>query len=156
MLAAAHRSARRPRSLPAAPARAPSRGLSQPPAPLTRVPALPSGVGRPGRAVFVAGSGLVPVTRKAGADLATMGAAAIRAALADAGVAAPRVGALYVGNMMSGILSSQQQARVPPGQAHAGRHAAQQRHQDPAKVVVGEGGRRRGRGGCARGKRSRG
>jgi acetyl-CoA C-acetyltransferase len=38
-----------------------------------------------------------------------MGAAAVRAALDDAGVSAADVGALYVGNMLSGILANQQQ-----------------------------------------------
>jgi len=36
-------------------------------------------------------------------------AAAVKAALADAGVEPERVGALYVGNMMSGLLANQQQ-----------------------------------------------
>ena len=62
---------------------------------------------RLGRAVYVAGSGLVPVTRQQPTTtLDGMGAAAVRAALADAG--APKPTALFVGNMMSGMLSWQQ------------------------------------------------
>ena len=73
------------------------------------VPPLPRGAQRPRSPVFLAGSGLAPVTRKQpGVSLAGMGGAAVRAALADAGVDAADVGALYVGNMLSGMLSSQQ------------------------------------------------
>jgi len=102
------------------------------------VPALPRGMQRPRGAapVFVAGSGFVPVTRKRpDVSLAGMGGAAVRAALADAGLgagdeaasssssssssssggsgavgraSAERVGALFVGNMLSGMLSNQQ------------------------------------------------
>lgn len=85
----------------------------------TEVPALPRHVQRLRTPVYVAGSGFVPVTRKQpGATLAAMGGAAVRAALADAGLggadgggagdAARTVGALYVGNMLSGMLSQQQ------------------------------------------------
>ena len=52
--------------------------------------------------------GMVPITRNKGATLKEMGAAAISEAMADAGVDPKRVGALYVGNMMSGMLSDQQ------------------------------------------------
>jgi acetyl-CoA C-acetyltransferase len=75
------------------------------------VPALPRGVQRPRAPVYLAGSGLAPVTRKrADTSLAGMGGAAVRAALADAGLAGADgyVGALYVGNMLSGMLSQQQ------------------------------------------------
>ena len=58
--------------------------------------------------VYLAGSGFVPVTRKAGATLADMGGRAISAALRDAGISASIPGALYVGNMLSGMLSDQQ------------------------------------------------
>jgi len=51
---------------------------------------------------------MVPITRNKGATLKEMGAAAITAAMADAGVDPKRVGAVYVGNMMSGMLSDQQ------------------------------------------------
>lgn len=58
--------------------------------------------------MFVAGSGMVHVTRKQGATLADMGGRAIAAALRDAGLNPSVPGALYVGNMLSGILSDQQ------------------------------------------------
>lgn len=58
--------------------------------------------------VYIAGQGMVPITRNKGATLKEMGAAAITAAMADAGVDPKRVGAVYVGNMMSGMLSDQQ------------------------------------------------
>ena len=59
------------------------------------------------REVYIAGVGQVPVTRRTETLGRHLGAAAIRAALADADCERP--GALYVGNMMSGILSDQQQ-----------------------------------------------
>lgn len=58
--------------------------------------------------VFVAGRALLPVTRNAPTSLATLGATAIHAALRDAGMSASEPSALYVGNMMSGMLSKQQ------------------------------------------------
>jgi acetyl-CoA C-acetyltransferase len=58
--------------------------------------------------VYVGGQGMVPITRNQGASLKEMGATAINAAIQDAGVDPKNVGALYVGNMMSGMLSDQQ------------------------------------------------
>jgi acetyl-CoA C-acetyltransferase len=58
--------------------------------------------------VYVAGQGFVNVTRKKDHGLAAMGGQAIKAAMADAGVDASVPQALYVGNMLSGMLSSQQ------------------------------------------------
>jgi acetyl-CoA C-acetyltransferase len=70
----------------------------------------PAAVARavPRAAVYLAGSGIVKVTRKKGATLATMGGEAISAALADAGIDRKVPSALYVGNMLSGILCKQQ------------------------------------------------
>lgn len=61
-----------------------------------------------GQRVFIAGEGLVPVTRKRNVTLDGMGGAAIQAALQQAQLEPSAVGALFVGNMMSGMLSSQQ------------------------------------------------
>ena len=61
-----------------------------------------------GRRVYVAGAGLVPVTRKQNTTLDGAGGAAVRSALAQSGVDPLAVGALYVGNMMAGMLSKQQ------------------------------------------------
>jgi acetyl-CoA C-acetyltransferase len=72
------------------------------------IPKLPNGIGRPKLPVYIVGSGIVPVTRKKGATLAEMGGAAIRFALADAKLDANVPRALYVGNMLSGMLSKQQ------------------------------------------------
>lgn len=60
--------------------------------------------------VFVVGVGQVPVTRHGQMTERAMGAAAVRAALADAGSDA--VDALYVGNMTGGALSRQRQMGV--------------------------------------------
>ncbi len=63
-----------------------------------------------GKKVFVAGQGMVPITRKQSASLRTMGAQAIESAVTQAGLSVgdKSIGALYVGNMMSGMLSKQQ------------------------------------------------
>ncbi len=61
------------------------------------------------RDVFVIGAGQTPVTRSPEATLAALGSAAIHAALTDARVDADAITALFVGNMASGILSSQLQ-----------------------------------------------
>ena len=65
------------------------------------------------REVCILGVGQLPVERHSTASVREMGAASVRAALADAGMegrdGAEGPGALYVGNMMSGMLSSQQQ-----------------------------------------------
>lgn len=60
------------------------------------------------RQVFVAGQGRVAVTRKQDRSLEDMGAGAIRRSLRDAGMTPERPTGLYVGNMMSGMLSQQQ------------------------------------------------
>jgi acetyl-CoA C-acetyltransferase len=59
--------------------------------------------------VFIAGVGQTAVTKDAERRGRYLGAAAVEAALADAGVERERIGALYVGNMLSGILAQQQQ-----------------------------------------------
>jgi acetyl-CoA C-acetyltransferase len=61
------------------------------------------------RDVYIVGVGQTPVSKDARVRGRYLGAAAVGSALADAGVDAARVGALYVGNMMSGMLSRQQQ-----------------------------------------------
>src|ERR1051325_4960333 len=61
------------------------------------------------RNVQIVGVGQLPVNKEATVRGRYLGATAVGAALADAGVAADRVGALYVGNMMSGILANQSQ-----------------------------------------------
>lgn len=57
--------------------------------------------------VYIAAVGQVPVTKGGDTLGRQLGAAAIQAALAEAGGVVPT--ALYVGNMMSGLLSDQQQ-----------------------------------------------
>jgi len=61
------------------------------------------------RDVYIVGAGQTPVSRENGGLDRYRGTAAVTAALADAGIEAERVGALYVGNMMSGMLANQQQ-----------------------------------------------
>ncbi len=61
------------------------------------------------RDVFIAGVGQTPITKKAESRGRYLGAAAVKAALVDAGIEPERIGALYVGNMLSGILARQQQ-----------------------------------------------
>lgn len=61
------------------------------------------------RDVFIAGVGQTPVTKDFDGRGRYLGAAAVQAALADAGIASAAVGALFVGNMLSGILAHQQQ-----------------------------------------------
>ena len=58
--------------------------------------------------VYLIGIGQTPVTKKPVDTVANQGATAVSAALADAGMARSDVGALYVGNMLSGMLSNQQ------------------------------------------------
>jgi acetyl-CoA C-acetyltransferase len=59
--------------------------------------------------VFIAGVGQTPVTKDPQIRGRYLGAAAVKAALADAGIEPNQIGALYVGNMLSGILAQQQQ-----------------------------------------------
>jgi len=61
------------------------------------------------REVFIAGVGQTAVTKEREVRGRYLGAAAVQAALTDAGIAQADVGALYVGNMLSGILANQQQ-----------------------------------------------
>lgn len=61
------------------------------------------------RDVFIAGVGQTPITKDTQSRGRYLGAAAVKAAIADAGIAPERIGALYVGNMLSGILAQQQQ-----------------------------------------------
>ncbi len=61
------------------------------------------------RDVFIVGVGQTPVSKETDVGGRHRAAAAVKAALADAGVEPERVGALYVGNMMSGLLAKQQQ-----------------------------------------------
>eukprot|EP01060_Flectonema_neradi_P036245 TRINITY_DN6920_c0_g1_i1.p1 TRINITY_DN6920_c0_g1~~TRINITY_DN6920_c0_g1_i1.p1 ORF type:complete len:400 (+),score=73.41 TRINITY_DN6920_c0_g1_i1:51-1202(+) len=60
------------------------------------------------RGVYVMGSGLVKVTRGQGATLAAMGKEAVEKAVSDSGINNNDIQGLYVGNMMSGMLSQQQ------------------------------------------------
>jgi acetyl-CoA C-acetyltransferase len=59
--------------------------------------------------VFIAGVGQTPVTKDGQTRGRYLGAAAIDAALRDAGLEPQRVGALYAGNMLAGTLANQQQ-----------------------------------------------
>jgi acetyl-CoA C-acetyltransferase len=59
--------------------------------------------------VFIAGVGQTPITKDPRSRGRYLGAAAVKAALSDAGLEPSRIGALYVGNMLSGILAQQQQ-----------------------------------------------
>jgi acetyl-CoA C-acetyltransferase len=61
------------------------------------------------RDVFIAGVGQTPITKDPQARGRYLGATAVKAALAAAGIEPQRIGALYVGNMLSGILAKQQQ-----------------------------------------------
>jgi acetyl-CoA C-acetyltransferase len=61
------------------------------------------------RDVYIVGVGQTPVSKENGGSDRYRGTAAVTAALADAGLEPERVGALYVGNMMSGLLANQQQ-----------------------------------------------
>ncbi len=61
------------------------------------------------RDVYIVGVGQTPVNKEAPVRGRYLGAAAVTAALADAGVDPVRVGALYIGNMMSGMLGNQSQ-----------------------------------------------
>jgi acetyl-CoA C-acetyltransferase len=61
------------------------------------------------REVFVIGVGQVPVNNAPEAHVAQIGSQAVQLALADAGVTPDRIDALYVGNMLSGILGQQKQ-----------------------------------------------
>jgi acetyl-CoA C-acetyltransferase len=60
---------------------------------------------RPG--VFISGIGQIKVEKAADLSLREMGAKAIRSAMADAGI--EKADAVYVGNMLSGMISHQQQ-----------------------------------------------
>lgn len=61
------------------------------------------------RDVFIAGVGQTAVNKDPQSRGRYLGAAAVKEALADAGIDAQAVGALYVGNMLSGILAQQKQ-----------------------------------------------
>ena len=61
------------------------------------------------RDVYIVGVGQTPVSKETDGLGSIRGTVAVRAALADARVDPERVGALYVGNMMSGLLANQQQ-----------------------------------------------
>jgi len=61
------------------------------------------------RDVFIAGAGQTAVTKDTQTRGRYLGAAALGEAVRDAGLEPGRIGALYVGNMLSGILSHQQQ-----------------------------------------------
>jgi acetyl-CoA C-acetyltransferase len=61
------------------------------------------------RDVFVAGVGQTPITKDPNCRGRDLGAAAVKAALADANIEPARISALYVGNMLSGVLAQQQQ-----------------------------------------------
>ncbi|MFI5151496.1 MAG: thiolase C-terminal domain-containing protein [Bacteroidia bacterium] len=57
--------------------------------------------------IYIAGSGQLKVEKNTSLSIRQMGAEAIRLALADAGI--DKVDAIYLGNMLSGVLSNQQQ-----------------------------------------------
>jgi len=59
------------------------------------------------RNVFIAGVGQTPVSKQSSEGVRELGAAAVRAAIQNSRLDGPT--ALYVGNMLSGILSEQQQ-----------------------------------------------
>lgn len=59
--------------------------------------------------VYVVGVGQIPVNKEVPTSAQGLAAQAVKLAVADAGVDPARVDALYVGNMMSGTLSQQQQ-----------------------------------------------
>jgi len=59
------------------------------------------------RNVFIAGVGQTPVSKQSELDVRTLGAQAVRAAIRDSQLEDPT--ALFVGNMLSGMLSEQQQ-----------------------------------------------
>lgn len=61
-----------------------------------------------GRQVYIAGSGQVPVTRGKGIGLEQLGSTAVTAALENAKIDSSEPSGLFVGNMMSGMLSNQQ------------------------------------------------
>lgn len=61
------------------------------------------------RDVYLIGRGETPVTKQTGTRARHLAADAVRAAMADAGVDGTEVGMLVAGNMMSGILTNQQQ-----------------------------------------------
>ena len=58
------------------------------------------------RPIYILGVGQTPVSKETDLSIRQLAAAAVRAAMADAGV--ERVEALYLGNMLSGMLSQQQ------------------------------------------------
>ena len=64
------------------------------------------------RKVYIAGQGLVPVSKKQAFSLRMAGAKSISAALKDAGLEKSAIGALYAGNMLAGQLSHQQHIAV--------------------------------------------
>ncbi|HXC05525.1 MAG TPA: beta-ketoacyl synthase N-terminal-like domain-containing protein [Bacteroidia bacterium] len=57
--------------------------------------------------IYIAGTGQLKVEKNSSLSIRQMGAEAIRLALADAGI--EKVDAIYLGNMLSGVLSNQQQ-----------------------------------------------
>lgn len=61
------------------------------------------------RDVFIAGVGQTPITKDPESRGRYLGAAAVKEALADATMEPATIRALYVGNMLSGILAQQQQ-----------------------------------------------
>jgi acetyl-CoA C-acetyltransferase len=72
------------------------------------------------RNVFIAGVGQTPVSKQSTAQVRELGAAAVRSAIQNSRLEGPT--ALYVGNMLSGILSEQQQvaAHIAQGAGLAG------------------------------------
>jgi acetyl-CoA C-acetyltransferase len=76
------------------------------------------------RNVFIAGIGQTPVSKQSTEEVRELGARAVRTAIKHSSLEAPT--ALYVGNMLSGILSEQQQlgALIAHGAGFAGIEAA--------------------------------
>ena len=75
---------------------------------------------RPG--VYITGVGQIKVEKESTSSLREMGACAIKMAMADAGV--DKVDAVYVGNMLSGMISHQQQL-APIVASEAGLHGVE-------------------------------
>jgi len=74
--------------------------------------------------VFIAGIGQTPVSKQSAEEVRELGARAVRTAIQHSTLEAPT--ALYVGNMLSGILSEQQQlgALIAQGAGLSGIEAA--------------------------------
>jgi acetyl-CoA C-acetyltransferase len=59
------------------------------------------------KGVYITGSGQLKIEKSSGLSIREMGAEAVKLAMTDAGI--DKVDAIYLGNMLSGVLSNQQQ-----------------------------------------------